>query len=94
MRCFAKGDRKIVALLTIFLVPIYIAFGVVILLGTEATYQSSVYWMSVRSATVLGVILLIGLHCYCIYMGRQKEDTSYVEGKEDWDGVRTYDSVE
>ncbi|MGY5854575.1 MAG: hypothetical protein RTU92_13485 [Candidatus Thorarchaeota archaeon] len=94
MKCFAKGDRKIVALLTIFLVPIYIVFGVVVLLASEAYYQSNLYWMSVRSATVLGVILLIGLHCCCIYIGFQNDDTPYDERKDDWDGVRTYDPVE
>ena len=38
--------------------------------------------------------LLIALHCSCIYVGSQTEDTSYSESEDQWDGVRTYDPVE
>jgi uncharacterized membrane protein len=90
MRCFAKGDRKVVASLTVCLVPIYIIFGIVVLLFYPQD-QSRVY---IGTGTVIVIGLLIALHCYCIYIGSQTDDTSYYDKEEEWDGVRTYDSVE
>ena len=94
MRCFAKGEPKLVALLTVLLVPVYIAFGIVALLGSVANYQSDPSWVYIGIGAFVAIGLLIGLHCYCIYVGRQTDDTPYDERKEDWDGVRTYDPGE
>ncbi|MGY5874546.1 MAG: hypothetical protein RTU30_02260 [Candidatus Thorarchaeota archaeon] len=94
MRCFAKGDRKIVALLTVLLVPLYIAFGVVVTLGSTLSYPPDPNWAYAGAGVFVVIALLIGLHTYCIYIGRQTDDTPYDERKDDWDGVRTYDLVE